>query len=119
QRFATIVAVVSTFCANSFRHTTPWHSQFFIFLVSNFFRNHLDILEDIREECSKYGIVRSLEVPRPIPGVEVAGIGKVFVEFGSCADCQKAQAALTGRKFANRTVVTSYYDVDRYHQRQF
>uniref|UniRef100_A0A0N4WTZ0 Splicing factor U2AF subunit n=2 Tax=Trichostrongylidae TaxID=6315 RepID=A0A0N4WTZ0_HAEPC len=78
-----------------------------------------DILEDIREECSKYGIVRSLEVPRPIPGVEVAGIGKVFVEFASCADCQKAQAALTGRKFANRTVVTSYYDVDRYHQRQF
>ncbi|EPB72707.1 hypothetical protein ANCCEY_08194 [Ancylostoma ceylanicum] len=78
-----------------------------------------DILEDIREECSKYGIVRSLEVPRPIPGVEVSGIGKVFVEFATCADCQKAQAALTGRKFANRTVVTSYYDVDRYHQRQF
>jgi splicing factor U2AF subunit len=78
-----------------------------------------DIVEDIREECSKYGIVRSLEVPRPVRDIEVAGIGKVFIEFDTKADCQKAQAALTGRKFANRTVVTSYYDVDRYHSRQF
>lgn len=36
-----------------------------------------DILEDIREECAKYGQVRSLEIPRPIEGVEVPGLGKV------------------------------------------
>ena len=36
-----------------------------------------DILEDIREECSKYGEVRSLEIPRPLPGVDVPGVGKV------------------------------------------
>merc|ERR1739838_785921 len=29
-----------------------------------------DILEDIREECSRYGIVRSVEIPRPVEGVE-------------------------------------------------
>ena len=40
-----------------------------------------DILEDIREECGKYGAVRSVEIPRPVPGVEVPGLGKVFVEF--------------------------------------
>merc|ERR1719284_2088107 len=40
-----------------------------------------DILEDIREECSKYGEVRSLEIPRPLPGVDVPGVGKVFVEL--------------------------------------
>ena len=34
-----------------------------------------DILEDIREECSKYGAVRSVEIPRPVPGVEVPGCG--------------------------------------------
>jgi splicing factor U2AF subunit len=27
-----------------------------------------DILEDIKEECNKYGIVRSIEIPRPIEG---------------------------------------------------
>jgi splicing factor U2AF subunit len=36
-----------------------------------------DILEDIREECAKYGPVKSLEIPRPIDGVEVPGLGKV------------------------------------------
>lgn len=36
-----------------------------------------DICEDIKEECSKYGVVRSLEIPRPIDGVDVPGCGKV------------------------------------------
>lgn len=36
-----------------------------------------DILEDIKEECNKYGSVRSVEIPRPIEGVEVPGCGKV------------------------------------------
>ena len=38
-----------------------------------------DILEDIREECSKYGIVRSIEIPRPYEGYQVSGVGKVGV----------------------------------------
>jgi len=78
-----------------------------------------DILEDIREECSKFGTVKSVEIPRPVPGVEVPGCGKVFVEFYGVPDCQKAQHALTGRKFSNRVVVTSYFDPDRYHRREF
>ncbi|CAG0881503.1 unnamed protein product [Cyprideis torosa] len=78
-----------------------------------------DILEDIREECNKYGVVRSIEIPRPIEGVDVPGLGKVFIEFNSIVDCQKAQQALSGRKFSNRVVVTSYYDPDKYHRREF
>jgi len=78
-----------------------------------------DILEDIREECSRFGEVRSIEIPRPVPGVEVPGCGKVFIEFGSSTECQKAQHALTGRKFSNRVVVTSYFDPDKYHRREF
>jgi len=78
-----------------------------------------DIVEDVKEECGKYGIVTSLEIPRPIRGVEVPGLGKIYVEFCSIIECQRAQAALTGRKFSNRVVVTSYYDPDRYHRREF
>jgi len=78
-----------------------------------------DILEDIREECCKYGNVRSLEIPRPMAGTDVRGIGKVYIEFADKNECQKAQAALTGRKFDNRVVVTSYFDPDLYHRRQF
>jgi splicing factor U2AF subunit len=78
-----------------------------------------EILEDVKDECNKYGMVKSIEIPRPIPGVDVPGVGKIFVEFTSLTECQKAQSALTGRKFANRVVVTSFYDPDKYHQRQF
>ncbi|QQP55545.1 U2 snRNP auxiliary factor large subunit [Caligus rogercresseyi] len=78
-----------------------------------------DILDDIRDECSKFGVVKSLEIPRPVPGVEVPGCGKVFIEFSTSAECQKAQHSLTGRKFSNRVVVTSYFEPDRYHRREF
>ncbi|XP_042163044.1 splicing factor U2AF 65 kDa subunit-like [Oncorhynchus tshawytscha] len=78
-----------------------------------------EILEDISEECCKYGSVRSIEIPRPVEGVEVPGCGKIFVEYVSTADCQKAMQALTGRKFANRVVVTKYYDPDMYHRQEF
>lgn len=73
-------------------------------------------MEDIREECSKFGEVKSLEIPRPVPGVELPGLG---IEFTSSSDCQAAQLSLTGRKFSNRVVVTSYFDPDKYHRREF
>lgn len=43
-----------------------------------------DILEDIKEECNKYGVVRSVEIPRPIEGVDVPGCGKVC--FSRCTN---------------------------------
>jgi len=78
-----------------------------------------DILDDIKEECSKYGYVRSIEIPRPIEGVDVPGVGKIFVEFNSISDSQKAQQQLAGRKFANRIVVTSFLSLDEYARREF
>lgn len=44
---------------------------------------------------------------------------QIFVEYVSTSDCQKAMQGLTGRKFANRVVVTKYYDLDLYHRREF
>ena len=35
------------------------------------------IMEDVREECEKYGDVTSLEIPRPVDGLPVPGVGKV------------------------------------------
>ena len=34
-------------------------------------------MEDVRDECSKYGEVRTVEIPRPIDGMSVPGVGKV------------------------------------------
>lgn len=78
-----------------------------------------EILDDVREECGKYGAVKSLEIPRPIKEVEVPGVGKIFVEFFTMEDCENAQQNLSGRKFANRVVVTSFIDPDKYHRREF
>ncbi|XP_057645678.1 splicing factor U2AF 65 kDa subunit-like isoform X1 [Chionomys nivalis] len=78
-----------------------------------------EIVEDVRDECSKYGLVKSIEIPRPVDGVEVPGCGKIFVEFTSVLDCQKAMQGLTGRQFSNRVVVTKYCDPDSYHCRDF
>lgn len=41
-----------------------------------------EIVEDVRDECGKYGLVKSIEIPRPVDGVEVPGCGKVR----PCAD---------------------------------
>ncbi|KAK7124498.1 hypothetical protein R3I94_018763 [Phoxinus phoxinus] len=78
-----------------------------------------EIVEDVKEECSKYGQVKSIEIPRPVDGLDIPGTGKIFVEFTSVYDSQKAMQGLTGRKFANRVVVTKYCDPDAYHRRDF
>lgn len=31
----------------------------------------------MREECTKYGVVASVEVPRPVEGMLIPGVGKV------------------------------------------
>ncbi|CAI8007232.1 Splicing factor U2AF 50 kDa subunit [Geodia barretti] len=77
------------------------------------------IMEDVREECSRYGEVVSVEIPRPVGGVDIPGVGKIFVEFGSADQCSKAHSALAGRKFANRVVVTSFFDLVKYHNKEF
>lgn len=40
-----------------------------------------EIVEDVRDECSKYGQVKSIEIPRPVDGLEVPGTGKVGREW--------------------------------------
>ncbi|XP_040582089.2 splicing factor U2AF 50 kDa subunit-like [Lepeophtheirus salmonis] len=77
------------------------------------------IFEDIRLECSKYGVVKSLVIPRYIAGVNVRGSGKVFIEFSTLEESQKAHYYLIGRKFSNREIQTSYFDTDRYHRCEF
>jgi len=78
-----------------------------------------DIMEDVKEECAKFGPVKSVEIPRPRAGQEVTGVGKVFVEFTNLEGCNKAMNALSGRKFASRVVLTSFYDPELYQNRIF
>lgn len=51
-----------------------------------------------------------LKVPRPTGGSrQSAGVGKIFVKFESSESATNALKALAGRKFADRTVVATYF----------
>ena len=51
-----------------------------------------------------------MKVPRPSGGSrQSAGVGKIYVKFETAEAARKALAALAGRKFADRTVVTTYF----------
>ncbi|KAG0002785.1 U2 small nuclear RNA auxiliary factor 2 [Entomortierella chlamydospora] len=78
-----------------------------------------DILEDIRDECGKFGRVVDVKIPRPVAGVVVAGTGKIFVKYSNVDEATTALRALSGRKFADRTVLTSFYDVDKFEAGEY
>lgn len=67
-------------------------------------------MEDVREECEKYGKVLEIKIPRPSGGSRQSnGVGKIFVKFDGPTAASKALHSLAGRKFADRTVVTTYF----------
>lgn len=63
------------------------------------------------EECQKYGKIVELKIPRPSGGSrQSTGVGKIFIKYDTAESAKKALQALAGRKFADRTVVTTYFD---------
>ncbi|KAL2619869.1 hypothetical protein R1flu_000074 [Riccia fluitans] len=74
-----------------------------------------EILEDMREECGKYGTITNLVIPRPnSSGEEVPGIGMVFVEYADTQGAAKAKATLHGRRFGGHTVIATYYSEEKF-----
>lgn len=74
-----------------------------------------EIMEDMREECAKYGSLVNLVIPRPTHAGDTApGVGKVFVEYADAGGSHKAKAALNGRKFGGNTVTAVFYPEDMY-----
>ncbi|KIW15753.1 hypothetical protein PV08_05803 [Exophiala spinifera] len=78
-------------------------------LIDN--EDYEEICEDVMEECSKYGTILAMKIPRPSGGSrQSAGVGKIFIKYEDPQSAKKALQALAGRKFADRTVVTTYFD---------
>lgn len=51
-----------------------------------------------------------MKIPRPSGGSRQSnGVGKIFVKYDNADSARKAIQALAGRKFADRTVVTTYF----------
>lgn len=64
-----------------------------------------DILEDTRDECSSFGTLKNIVIPRTGPGAT-----KIFLEYLSVEDAGKAIAGLKGRTFDGRQVGATYFD---------
>jgi len=83
-------------------------------------QEYKDIIEDITQECTRFGTVKSVVIPRPRdPGVPVAGLGKVFVEFGAVGEAQQAESELRGRKFSGRVLLSRFFKESDFLQQNF
>ncbi|KAL4951580.1 hypothetical protein BDW69DRAFT_169736 [Aspergillus filifer] len=74
-----------------------------------------EICDDVRDECSKFGRVLELKIPRPTGGSRQSpGVGKIFVKFETIEATTAALKTLAGRKFSDRTVVTTYFSEENF-----
>jgi splicing factor U2AF subunit len=76
-----------------------------------------EIEEDMREECSKYGEVAAMRIPRPAGDADappVAGLGRVYVRYARLEQAARARASLHGRKFGGNAVIAAFYDEERF-----
>ncbi|XP_078441703.1 splicing factor U2af large subunit B-like isoform X5 [Wolffia australiana] len=76
-----------------------------------------DILEDMRVEGSKYGMLVKVVIPRPSPnGDSVPGVGKVFLEYEDVDSASRARMGLNGRKFGGNLVTAVYYSEAKFSE---
>ena len=81
-----------------------------LIVLSFMLTNSLEICEDVQEECQKYGQILEMKIPRPSGGSrQSAGVGKIYIKYDTPESAKKALQSLAGRKFADRTVVTTYF----------
>lgn len=80
-----------------------------------------EIMEDMREECGKFGRIESIVIPRPgdADGAAVPGLGKVFVRYEDDAGAAAARNALHGRKFGGNVVKADFIDEAVFASRAF
>lgn len=92
-----------------------------------------DLYEDIKEECSNFGEVEDLRIPRPVkkdkskwaPGEggqqatqdavradEASGVGRVYVKYADSTSAAGALKSLAGRSFAGRSIIATLLSED-------
>lgn len=75
-----------------------------------------DLCDDIEEECSRFGEVRKILIPRPAwHGTPfMKAIGKVFVQYEELTSAILALTKIRGRKFNNHTVDGGFWPEDQF-----
>ena len=74
-----------------------------------------EIMEDTRDECSQFGHLTSVQIPR----AGEPGATKIFLEYASNEDAGKAIQGLEGRTFDGRKVQATFFDEAKFAKRDF
>jgi len=79
-----------------------------------------EMIDDTKQECSQFGSVRSVVVPRPqSDGSPTRGLGRMFVEMSTEEEAKNVLIALKGRTFDNRFVGVKFYPLHAYANNDF
>jgi splicing factor U2AF subunit len=73
-----------------------------------------DIMEDTKDECSQFGSLKSVVVPRSGPGAT-----KIFLEYLTKEDAAKAIAGLAGRTFDGRKVLAAFFSEEKFAAKDY
>lgn len=77
-------------------------------------QDYNEIIEDTKDECSQFGALKSVIIPRSGPGAT-----RIFLEYLSSEDASKAIAGLAGRTFDNRQVVAKFFSESKFATKDF
>ena len=77
-------------------------------------QDYQEIMEDTKDECSQFGALKSLMIPRTGPGAT-----KIFLEYLTKDDAAKAIAGLAGRTFDGRKVEAVFFSEDKFGARDY
>ena len=59
----------------------------------------LQLLEDVREECAKFGTLEGMCAPRPPISISDSEGSRVFVKFSTHEEAKAVKNAFNGREF--------------------
>jgi len=72
------------------------------------------LMEEVKEECRKFGNLLSMKAPRPQDGFFPSSVKKIFLEYATTQDSGNAERELAGRQFGPAVVEVVYFSEDDY-----
>jgi splicing factor U2AF subunit len=83
-------------------------------LLDNF--EYLELIKETRFECSQFGVVKSVIIPRSTATLTIAqaDLGKVFVEMSTFIEAKNVLLSIKGRSFSGRCVDVKFYPEDKF-----
>ena len=72
------------------------------------------LVDEVREECEKFGKLLSMKIPRPQDGYPPSSLKKIFLEYATIDDAKSAEQELAGRQFGAAVVQATYFNETDY-----